>query len=150
MKGFEEVVRTIEEEEGEVVACVVRAVVERFGDGMVLGEEAMEGGAIGGKLRGEDVVVWVGEFVVMSKEDGRVGRVLLLEEWTAMVPREWEGLCDINMLVEKGAGMRVDGDDVRFVDPELEVKAPTSGEAVGKAGAGKRKWHERFAAQRNS
>lgn len=148
MSQLEKVVGTIKEEEGEVVGCVVRAVMERFGDG--LGEEVRKGGAVGGKLRGGEVVMWVGELVVRSKEDGRVGRGMLLEKWTAMVPREWEGLCDIDLLLEKGAGMRVDGDDVRFVDSETEVKEPTSGEAVGKAGAGKRKWHERFAAQRNS
>ena len=145
-----EVVRVIQVEEGEFVGYVVRAVIERFSDGMALGEEVSESGAVGGKLKGKEVAMWVGDLVVRSKEDGRVSRVSLLEEWTTMVPREWEGLCHIDILVEKGAGLRVDGDDVWSIEPELEPKASTLGEVVGKAGAGKRKWHERFAAQRNN
>ena len=152
VEGLEELVGLVGEEveEAEVVECVLRAVVERFSHGVKLGGE--EGGNSNsqtqGRLEGEELVLWVGELIVRSKKEGVVGREELLEAWTAMVPREWEGLCDVDRLVEWGAGMRVDGDCVRFVDPALEESVVAS-KQVGKAGAEKRKWHERFAAQRS-
>ena len=133
------------QEEGEVYACVVQAILERFvdldheeGDDE---EVVREKYGVEGKLRGREMTEWVGRLLIICAGPDGIGAGKFVEDWRDIVPRAWWEYCDMGRL-----------EGVSVLDGRLRCLAKgegakVDGESAGGAG-GKRKWHERFGKDR--
>ncbi|KPI35142.1 uncharacterized protein AB675_1319 [Cyphellophora attinorum] len=125
----------IHQEEGEVVACAVRAIAERFV------EEDLDEGEDGelqrlrysleGQLIGKETTVFVGQLLVMCAGEQGLRREELEDRWTDIVPSSWRRWCKLDNLGE-----------------QCITTGAKSAEATPSSVAGKRNWHEKFSAQR--
>ena len=142
------------EDDGETYASVVNAIMERFvqlemeeGDEE---EELREEYSLDGPLKAEELSVWLGALIVRCSEDA-IDEQKLEDDWLTLLPTAWAGYCSVSAL---GGEYIVQDGKVRFVDSKTtkaaaEDGADGSNATSATAAAGKRKWHEKFAKERN-
>jgi sister chromatid cohesion protein DCC1 len=163
VRGLPEVMELMAVDEGMLLPSVLARVVEEFWDGEAWArEKGVEGemvelerrvGMLEGRLRGRELVRWVGVLLVRCEGSGAgVEREKLVDEWQGLVPRKWWGCCEVEELgkevvVGEDGVVRWKGKSAgRSEDAGEKVKEK---EASGKGSSlGKRNWHEMFAAQR--
>jgi sister chromatid cohesion protein DCC1 len=150
----------IHQEEGEVVACAVRAIAERFVDLNSEDSDSEDSDPEDGELRrlryslegmlmGKETCVFVGQLLVRCAGEQGLKREELQERWADIVPSSWKKWCKVDAL---GEACAVDSEGtIRWHEvegPVSEGSGARSAEAIPSTVAGKRNWHEKFSAQR--
>jgi len=144
--------------DGELYASVLKAILHRF---LICEHDRPssfpddEPQVPAGKFRCEETCAWVGQLV--ARETGRDVEQLL-SEWTDLVPELWASHCSIDVLgnqfevTEDAYGKErvtwTGGDPTRPKGSSHTLPPPTTS-STSAAHTAKRKWHEKFAAQRN-
>jgi hypothetical protein len=141
-------------DEGEVMACVVDSILDKFAQVDVFKEgedeeEMRETYSLSGPLRGKELTLWLGGLLVQDAGSAGIEEWKLVEEWQNLLPRAWWGYCDVDSFGE--GYVAVDGRG-KWVEPKtskVDVEAGEGGTSSA-AATGKRKWHEKFAAERDN
>ena len=103
-----------------------------------------------GPLKGDELSIWLGRLIVRCAGDDGIEEEKLVDQWTGLLPRAWAGYCAVSGLGEECV---VVGGRARWVETQPAKGTTEDGADEGKAVAaavGKRKWHEKFAKERNN
>jgi sister chromatid cohesion protein DCC1 len=109
-----------------------------------------------GRLKDRETTLFLASLLVQCTPGGRVQTEQLMNEWQNIIPEKWHRHCDVGALSELGCAV-VDGDVVFGSASSGTASSKAAGGGFAKpatttlgaaTAAGKRNWHEMFAAQR--